>query len=203
MKLHRTSGKPDWAQVALDRRNHFQKLAAATHGVLTPANVITIIGLATVVIGLAAILQTQYGTGVGFLIVGRLLDVVDGVVADLTATKAPLGEALDASVDKVGTFLTVVVLYAAHVADWRIITGLLLPQLVTLGIILYLRRIGKTVHPTRAGKLGMALLWVGIIGLVAVEAWAVPLLIIATGIAIALSIMFGLFSGWQYATGRD
>ncbi len=203
MKLHRTTGKPDWTAIPAVQHTRFQRLAAFTGGILTPANVITVTGLIIILIGLGLILQARYEAGMVLLVIGRLLDVADGVVADKTGTKAPLGEALDAGVDKIVTFLTIISFYVAHVAHWSVITVLILPQVITLGIIFYLHRIGKAVHPTRIGKLSMAMLWISIIGLLALQVWKFPLVTVCTAITIGLSIVFGVIANWQYATGRD
>ena len=71
MNLHRTSGTPDWATVKAADRNVFQKVAAATGGVASPANIITIIGLGMVIYGLVAILQQQFWAGLVLLVSGR------------------------------------------------------------------------------------------------------------------------------------
>ena len=204
MNLHRTSGKPDWAAVSAAERNVFQKMAAATGGIASPANIITIIGLGIVVYGLVAILQQQFWLGLVLLIIGRLLDVVDGLVAEATHTKSPLGELFDAVADKIGTLLTIVVLLFAGITHWWVIMALVIPQLIITSVILYKKSKGIGIHPTRQGKLSMAAAWVGIVGLLLVKALNDPLaLAIAVYAIIAISVVLGLYALWQYATDRN
>jgi phosphatidylglycerophosphate synthase len=204
MNLHRTSGKPDWDKVAPASRNHFQKLAAATNGVVSPANIISIIGLGIVIYGLLAVINQQFWLGLVLLAIGRLLDIVDGLVAEATQTKSPLGELVDAAADKIGTLLTVVTLFIADVTYWWVIVALLLPQVIIPIVIFYKKQKGIGVHPTRAGKLSMAAVWAGIVGLLLVKAFN-DLTILATVIyvVVGLSFVLGMYALWQYSTGRD
>jgi len=204
MNLHRTSGKPDWDKVTPSERNSFQKLAAATHGIVSPANVISLIGLGLVVVGLMEVINQQFWMGLGLLAVGRLLDIVDGAVAEATQTKSPLGELFDAAADKIGTLLTIVALFVANVTYWWVIAALLIPQVIIPIVIYYKRQKGINVHPTRQGKLSMAAVWVGIVGLLFVKALNdTGLLNIGVYAVIGLSLILGLYALWQYSTGRD
>jgi phosphatidylglycerophosphate synthase len=204
MNLHRTSGTPDWANVKVADRNVFQNLAAATRGIMSPANVITVIGLGIVVYGLVAIMQQQFWTGLVFLAIGRLLDIVDGLVAEATHTKSPLGELFDAVADKIGTLLTIAVLLIAGVAHWWVIMALIVPQIAITLLILYKKSKGVGVHPTRQGKISMAAAWMGIVGLLLAKALDNPAMLSAAVYAIiASSVILGLYAFWQYATGRN
>jgi phosphatidylglycerophosphate synthase len=204
MNLHRTSGTPDWANVKVADRNVFQNLAAATRGIMSPANVITVIGLGIVVYGLVAIMQQQFWTGLVFLAIGRLLDIVDGLVAEATHTKSPLGELFDAVADKIGTLLTIAVLLIAGVAHWWVIMALIVPQIAITLLILYKKSKGVGVHPTRQGKISMAAAWMGIVGLLLAKALDNPAMLTAAVYAIiASSVILGLYALWQYATNRN
>lgn len=167
MKLHRTTGKPDWVDVRKRARNVWQRMAAATKGVATPGNVVTIVGFAIVLLGLGAVLAHEYRAGAILLVVGRMSDVLDGWLADKTATKSPLGELLDAGVDKLGTFLTVLVFFIAGVAPRPFLVALVLPHIVIAGIVFAANRQNKRMHPSRLGKLSMAAAWVSLVGFVA------------------------------------
>jgi len=204
MNLHRTTGKADWEHVKPSDYNIFQKVSAATHGVASPANIITIIGLGIVVFGLALILQGSFWAGLILLAVGRLLDIVDGVVAESTGTKSPLGELFDAAADKIGTLLTIVVLIVAGITYWWIILALILPQVIIPLVAFYKKRKNAAIHPTRQGKLSMASAWVGIVGLLVVKALDgfLPLAIVIY-VIVGVSLVLGLYALWQYATGRD
>lgn len=204
MNLHRTSGQPDWHSIKPSERNLFQKVAAATRGIVTPANIISAIGLGLVIYGLIIVMNQQFWLGLALLAVGRLLDIVDGAVAEVTQTKSPLGELVDASIDKIGTLLTIVALFMANVADWWVVTALLLPQLLILGVIFYKRQKGISVHPTRPGKLSMLLVWVTIVGLLLVKAIGyIATLTLGVYVIAVLSLLLGMYALWQYGTGRD
>lgn len=203
MNLHRVSGKSDWENVAPSDRSLWQKIAAATMGIVSPANVITIVGLGIVIYGLGAILNQQVLVGLVVLVVGRLLDIVDGAVAEATHTKSAVGELFDAAVDKIGTLLTVVVLITADITYWWVIVTLILPQVIIPLVILYKKYKGVRVHPTRQGKLSMATVWGGIAGLLLAKALDDPLaLMISVYGLIAASLLLGLYALWQYATDR-
>lgn len=204
LKLHRSSSKPDWEQIAPTSHTAIQKAAALTNGIVTPGNIVSAIGLGLVVYGLALLLRGDMWIGLICIAVGRGLDIVDGLVADATQTKSPLGEIVDAAFDKIGTLLTVIVLFVATVAPWWVLSALLLPQLVIPLVIFYNRQKAITVHPTRSGKLSMALTWVGIVGLLVIKAVDVPsAFILVTYGLVGVSLVLGMYALWQYATGRD
>ncbi len=204
MNLHRTSGKPDWETIKPTKRNGFQKVAAATNGYLTIPNIITIIGLGIVLYGLWAILEQNYWLGLVLLTIGRLLDIADGNIAELTHTKSPLGEIFDAAADKVGTFLTIFTLFIASVTDWWVIAALMLPQIIIPFVIVHKKRHGISVHPTRSGKLSMGAAWVGIVGLLLIKALGEPFpLVLGIYSIIGLSILLGFYAVWQYSSGKD
>ncbi len=204
MDLHRTSAKPEWETIAPTKRTAIQKLAATTHGVITPPNIITVIGLGLVVYGLIEIMQQHLWFGIIWVIIGRLLDIADGMAAQATHTKSPLGEIFDATADKAGTFLTIIVFVLAGITPWWAALALALPQLIIAVVILYKKRAGQGVHPTRQGKLSMAALWLAAAGMFLTVALHAPLaLIISTALVTAASIALGFYALWQYATGRD
>lgn len=204
MNLHRASNKPDWEKTPTAEHTALQRLAASTYGVITPANIVTIIGLGIVIWGLVAILQGQFFLGLLLVVGGRLLDIVDGVVAEATHTKSPLGELFDAVADKIGTLLTILVLIFAGITYWWVIIALILPQVLIPLLVFYKKQKNIRVHPTRQGKISMALTWVGIAGLLLVKAFDENVaLATVTYIVIAVSLLLGLYALWQYALGRD
>lgn len=204
MNLHRTSAKPDWEKISTSKRTAIQKIAAATGGYATPANLITIIGFGIVLYGLANILNGQYWTGLLLLAFGRLLDVADGIVADKTGTKSPLGEIFDAAADKFETLFTIAAIIVTDITNLWVIVALIIPQAIIPLLIFYKKQKGIGIHPTRAGKVSMALTWVGIVGLLLVKALGEPvLLVFAVYIIIGLSLVLGLYALWQYTAGRD
>lgn len=204
MNLHRTSNKPQWKKVHPSTYKFFQKLAAATNGIVTPANLITVVGLGLVMYGLLLVLQEHFLLGIILVGLGRLFDIFDGAVAEVTRTKSPLGEICDAVADKIGTLLTIAVLFIAQIAAWWIILALIIPQGFISILIFYKRNKGIGVHPTLQGKLSMATAWVGILGLLATKAAGdIAILVVIAYGCIAASFVLGLYALWQYGTGRD
>lgn len=206
MKLHRTDTKPDWENAESSKRNRWQQLAATTSGAITPGNIVTFIGIGLVGWGLFAIVNEQYWWGSGLIIIGRLCDLLDGWLAEATSTKSPLGELLDATIDKLGTILTIAVFYYAALAPWWALTLLLLPHIMIIFISLRARRSGVTLHPSKKGKLSMAILWVALFGLVLAKALEWPVFSIGTVIVYItalLSILLGMAAASGYVFNRD
>lgn len=206
MNLHRTTGTPDWEKVAVEERTAIQKLAATTKGIVTLPNLISLLGFALVIYGLVALLQEAYWEGLIALGIGRSLDIVDGAVAQATGTKSPLGEVIDATIDKFGTLFTIIVFYIAGISFWWLITALLLPQVLISLVVLYKRTKNQKVHPTLTGKLSMGTLWLSLIGLIAMKALALgptDSLSLVTYTVTVLSVCLGFYAFWQYATSRD
>lgn len=162
MELHRSDSRPEWIDVPHEQLNFWQRLAARTAGIVTPGNLLTSAGLIIAIAGLLAVYDRRYGLGIIGLVVGRLLDIADGWAADRTGTKSPLGEAFDATVDKSVTLATVIVLGVTRVVPWWALIILLAPQtIITLiGGVSNLR--GRRLHPSRSGKVSMALCWVAL-----------------------------------------
>jgi phosphatidylglycerophosphate synthase len=133
-----------------------------------------------------------------------LLDVADGIVADKTGTKSPLGEIFDAVADKFETLFTIAAIIVTDSTNLWVIVALIIPQAIIPLLIFYKKQKGIGIHPTRAGKASMALTWVGIVGLLLVKALGGPLLLaFAVYAIIGLSLALGLYAFWQYTTGRD
>lgn len=206
MNLHHTSGKPDWEYVDKHEYNPWQRLGASTKGVMTPGNTLTIVGFTLVIIGLYEIVSQHFWMGAGLLALGRLLDIADGWVADATGTKSPLGELLDASIDKLSTLVTVLVFYALTIAPRWILIILLLPHaaIAVIALIAYIRK--KNIHPHLIGKLSMAMVWLTMIGFILVRA----LRSTGGGVATlgvyalaALSVIMGIYALYCYIAERD
>ena len=75
MQLHRTTGKADWLAIPPKSHTNWQRLAARTHGIVTPSNAVTMAGLALALIGLHEILNQRYLSGTVLLAVGRICDI--------------------------------------------------------------------------------------------------------------------------------
>jgi phosphatidylglycerophosphate synthase len=170
MKLHRINGKPEWEPVSPQRQNSWQHVAANTRGIVTAGNALTVLGFGIALVALVAILQKNYGLGVLGLFVGRMLDIADGYVADKTRTKSPLGELLDASIDKLITALTLLVFLIAGITPWPVLLVLLIPHLIITIMAFIANARGARLHPSRYGKLSMAFIWFGLAGLLIAKA---------------------------------
>lgn len=159
MQLHRASKKPDWEHVAPRHRNRWQRLAAATHGIVTPANLISLLGFLLVVAGLLLLLRHRLWEGALLVVAGRLADLADGFVAQRVRTKSPLGEAVDATIDKLGALLALGAFAIADLAPLWVLTAIALLNIVNTTVSLAARRHGTVIHPSAAGKQATAAQW--------------------------------------------
>lgn len=160
--LHRANGA-DWDNLKTDEMNFWQVHASRTRGIVTPANFITVLGFALVIAGLYFL---YYGPGtLGLLLVlfGRLGDILDGFVAELTKTKSPLGELLDAAADKVVIMLSLIVVYKLQYVPKVVFLGILAQTLYTGLLALSAKRLRIEIHPSLEGKWSTALAWTSIL----------------------------------------
>jgi phosphatidylglycerophosphate synthase len=164
MNLHRIEGRADWADVSVSQQNQWQKVAARTHGIVTISNFFSLVGLASIPYGLWALSHEAYITAVIILGLGRLCDLLDGWLADLTHTKSPLGEKIDASFDKISTVATVTGLVVLGVVPGSWLLLLVTPHLLIAPIVVLAYFMGKPAHPSVPGKFSMAVIWATIVG---------------------------------------
>ena len=163
MNLHRVLGTADWTDIPTAKRNVWQRIAAATSGFVTIGNFFSLLGLASVPYGLWAIIGLDsYLWGATVLAVGRFCDLLDGWLADKTGTKSPLGEKIDASFDKAATAAVAMGLLLGGLLPLVFSVLLVAPHIAIAGVAMaaYIR--GKSLHPSRAGKVSMAFVWVSI-----------------------------------------
>jgi phosphatidylglycerophosphate synthase len=170
MDLHRAGKQADWYKVASRRRNGWQRLAAASKGLLTIGNVLTLIGVVLVICGLWAVVRHHYWLAIVLLVTGRGCDLLDGWLANMTGTKSPLGEKFDATADKVETGLALLVLAFAHLVPWPAVIVLTIPHLLIAVLATIAVVHGKLLHPSRLGKLSMAAAWLALGGFVILAA---------------------------------
>ncbi|HSX29487.1 MAG TPA: CDP-alcohol phosphatidyltransferase family protein [Candidatus Saccharimonadales bacterium] len=171
---HLAAAAPEWASVPIKKRTVWQRMAARTHGVVTPGNIVSVLGVILVLAGLFAIWFDHYWLSLLLIAVGRLCDLADGVIAHNTHTKSPVGEGVDATCDKIGALATLVVYAAAGFIWWpaaalvgirNIISGL-------IGLIGRHRRYG--LHPLPIGKIATVGEWLALLtfGLLAALGWS-------------------------------
>jgi phosphatidylglycerophosphate synthase len=199
--FHFARRSPDWQKISPTKRNRWQLWAAQSGGVITPANAVSVLGLALVIAGLALIGTRSYWWGLSMVAVGRLCDVLDGYVADATGTKGPVGEMVDVVCDKVGAFLALVVLMVTGIVWWPIAVALGLYNVANSVIGLLSKRRKLVIHPSKAGKFSTALQWLALVGLLLAAAWGWPASSVWSvcmyGVAIA-GLALGLFAARSY-----
>jgi phosphatidylglycerophosphate synthase len=159
LNLHRAGNRADWEKVPANKRNIWQKVAASTSGVVTPANLISAIGAVITIIGLVGLVNDPSLLNISLVIGGRLADIADGYVAQKTMTKSPLGEVIDASVDKLLAFIAVLALAVADLAPLVIIVLILLYSIFNSIVSAAAKLQNKPIHPSREGKFAGAACW--------------------------------------------
>lgn len=112
-----------------------------------------------VCIGLGYVVQGELLTGVIITAGGRICDLLDGIVAERTGTKSPIGGATDASFDKLGALAALLVLGTEQIVPWWAVAliGAQNTANSIIGAIGLHRRL--KVRPVQAGKLSTALEW--------------------------------------------
>lgn len=163
MKLHRVGKRADWDRLKARNRNNWQKVAVKTHGIITPGNIISMVGFGLVVSGLWFMYIDQVLLGVLMVGVGRLLDIADGMLADKTGTKSPLGEVVDATIDKAEIALALPVLVITQVLlPWQ---ALVIVALHALNVVLiFITKVrGMLPHASQSGKYATTVQWVAIV----------------------------------------
>jgi phosphatidylglycerophosphate synthase len=159
MQLHRAHGN-DWDDIAPDKRNRWQLLAGRTGGYASPGNAISLVGGLLVISGLMLLVyQRHLLLAVALLCIGRLADLADGVIADWTGTKSPVGEAMDAVVDKIELILAVVVIGLLALMPVAVFITLAVHALYNVILSLTLHFRGDKMHPSRSGKFAAAVEW--------------------------------------------
>lgn len=163
MNLHRTGAEGQWASIPQEDQNTFQKIASKTAGIITPGNTVSAIGATLVTSGLLDVKRGESTKGILKIGFGRLADIGDGMAAEATGTKSPLGEAVDVVVDKSETIAALPILVKSGVLPKN--AGATILGLNGASTILgtLAKKRGITLHPSKEGKLAMAGQW-GAIG---------------------------------------
>lgn len=162
MDLHSARKIADWDATPAAKRNYWQQLAARTHGLATPGNIATILGLALVVIGLVAIERGDFVVGLVTVMFGRIADVLDGLIAARTRTKSRLGEALDAGADKIAIAGTLVVVVLQHVLPLWLALLAATKSAANVVFAAIAQSQKRPLHPSAAGKLATGGEWLAL-----------------------------------------
>ena len=152
MSLHRADTVPDWEKVPESERNIFQRVAAKTKGIVTPGNIVSATGAVLVGAGLVDIARDKKARGTALLIAGRLLDLGDGTAAELTGTKSPVGEGMDAVIDKTEIIIGLPILAIKGMIPLQRAVDLGLQNLTSMTINGTAKARGVEIHPSRSGK---------------------------------------------------
>ncbi len=171
MNLHRSKGASDYEGLPYDELNCHQKLGRKSNGILTLANVVSLAGLVISSSGIKDCYQGNYKKGVAKIASGRLLDILDGFVADKTKTKSELGARLDAGTDKILMAEALIGL-----GSKQILSNIVVASFATqnganvLSTYLYLKNHNnKDPQSSREGKLTTTFQWLTIGGFVVNE----------------------------------
>ena len=167
--LHTRHDKPDWEYVSPGKRSVSQRIAARTRGVITPANIVSVIGLALVVWGVALLGHGSYILGVLLIIGGRLADIADGFIAERTRTKSRLGEIMDIVIDKLTAVIVLVYAIINFSIPVYVLTFVILQNVLSSLAGLYIHFKSLDLHTTRLGKTATGLTWAVMIVFILLE----------------------------------
>lgn len=206
MDLHRAGKRAQWSNVAEAKRNWWQKQAQRTHGLLTPGNVVSAIGASLVAASLVYFLRGAWGWGLILLLAGRLADVADGVVAARTGTKSPLGEAVDATLDKFALLASLIVFLVTGVVPFLAILLIAAFNAANAAFSLLARMRKQRLHPSHIGKITAVFQWLAILLYVTAAVLesgnmqsAETIVTVTAVVSLIISMVLGLFTVAGYA----
>lgn len=200
LQLHRAQHKPDWELAPAAEHSIWQRWAARSHGILTPGNAASVLGVLLVALGLAEIARRRLWPGLFTLGIGRLLDIIDGTLAEYTRTKSPLGESIDASLDKAAVFAALLVFTLSGIVPLALALFIGAQNALTASLSLAAKSLKRTIHPVSAGKIGGAVVWVSLLGFVLGSALSGGAAAWCTDAAYVLAVVSVLLN--SYATLR-
>ena len=154
--LHRAGKIPEWDLCAPEERNLAQRVAAKTKGVVTPGNILTVGGGALFLGGLYEFSQGKKALGFGMMFAGGIADWVDGKAAAWSKTKSALGEALDASFDKIKMGAALLVLGTTEVVP--VLPAVLVgaQNVANIALTGIAKSRGNEIHPDKVNKFNAA-----------------------------------------------
>lgn len=193
---HQSSSLPDWTYIDPTKRNLWQRIGATTYGVITPGNIITLVGLTLVCVGAFDIVLHKFLLGFSYVGIGRLCDIADGIIANKTNTKSPLGEMIDATADKLAILALLVALSISSATAWEALGLVAIQNFVNVGLSYKAKRNGVTLHPSIAGKLATTWQWLGIVGVILAN--LIPLAIWPAYLFIIIGLVMGTQASWGY-----
>ncbi len=207
MGLHRTGKQADWQKVRREEQTAWQRLAERTHGIITPGNIISLTGLLGVFYGAGLLLYEHYTAGLIAITAGRLADVFDGLIAEKTGTKSPLGEVVDATMDKLAILVLIPIVIIEHLLPFTVFGIIVLQNVVNVMIAAIAKARRLELRPTIEGKIATAAAWATVVSFSALTAARkAPHLIVlqdifwfAAYLSIILFLVYGLRASRNYA----
>lgn len=153
---------PDWDKIDPSEWNTHQKRAAETNGWDTPGNRESAKGLIATSLGIIALSKEKYFTAAALLAYGRIKDLTDGKRAAETGTKSPLGEVVDASLDKGLITAIIPVLRSKNIINDLELACLAAQHGTSTVMTGITKKKGNEIHPTQSGKLSTGVEWLAI-----------------------------------------
>jgi phosphatidylglycerophosphate synthase len=145
-------------------QNIWQRMAKKTHGIITPANAISLAGLYLTISGLQDFKRGDKKKAITKVISGRLCDIADGYVAERTKTKSPIGEAVDATVDKISMAHGLYVMSKTNTLPSLASASFLSQNVINTAATALSKKRGVELHPSAEGKITTLLQWAAIGG---------------------------------------
>lgn len=212
MDLHRAGKHSQWANIADAKRNWWQKQAQRTNGLLTPGNLVSLIGALLVASSLVYFLLGSWGWGLVLLLSGRLADVADGIVAARTGTKSPLGEAVDATLDKFALLASLIVFILTGIVPLIAILIIALFNAANAAFSLLAKVRKQRLHPSQIGKITAVFQWLAILLYVSAAVLksgdmqsAATIITLTAVVSLVISLILGIFTvaGYAVAAKRE
>jgi len=162
MDLHRTSDKGEWTYIDPVDQNCWQRIADRTGGIVTPSNAVSVVGAIAVGSGLLDVGMGNTSKGVFKIGLGRYADILDGKVAAKTGTKSPIGEGVDAVIDKLELGAALPVLLNKEIINKTSFGSILGLNIANVSVSIIAKYRKTEVHPSKAGKLATFGQWIAI-----------------------------------------
>lgn len=158
----------EWALIPEEDWNAHQRVAAATNGAVSLANVTSVAGGEITRQGIHDFARGERFKGIVKIGVGRALDVLDGKVSKNFGTRSKTGAAVDAGIDKALVVDAAVTLTRAGVMPKYFAGATAIQQGRIMAVNAKIKKDGGEPNPSKDGKYSMAAIW-SAIGLRGIE----------------------------------
>lgn len=201
MDIHRTGKVADWYTVPKAERTVWQRIASATHGLVTLGNLVSVVGATITITGFVWLYEGRLTAGLIAIAIGRFCDILDGYAAQYTATKSSLGEGLDAGLDKLAMLVAFFVFISTDIVPLLLIVLLAAQQLAAIVLSVYARLHHTALHPSKLGKVATAAQWIVLLGYIAASiVGELPTFVAASLHMLLLGAVFaGMIATYGYA----